>query len=84
MNTKPVGGDLIAAAMRVLEANWTGSYTIPASGLYPHQWSWDSGFIAIGLRHVSPERAQLELESLLLSQWEDGRIPQIVYDVTKD
>ena len=70
--------------MRVLDANWTGSYTIPASGLYPHQWSWDSGFIAIGLRHVSPERAQLELESLLLGQWQDGRIPQIFYDVTKD
>ncbi|MGV9573680.1 MGH1-like glycoside hydrolase domain-containing protein [Streptomyces nigra] len=29
---------------------------MPARSLYPHQWSWDSAFIAIGLRHVSPLR----------------------------
>lgn len=67
-------------AAQLLEENWRGNHTVPASGLYPHQWSWDSGFIAIGLRHVSPARARQEMDSLLDAQWEDGRIPQIVYD----
>ncbi|MET7699769.1 hypothetical protein [Streptomyces sp. NPDC005485] len=67
-------------AARVLEDNWTGTSTVPSRGLYPHQWSWDSAFIAIGLRHLSPLRAQTELETLLDAQWADGRIPHIVFN----
>jgi hypothetical protein len=64
----------------VLDGNWTGSSTVPSRRLYPHQWSWDSAFIAIGLRHLSPSRAQTELETLLDAQWADGRIPHIVFN----
>ncbi|MFG2473744.1 hypothetical protein [Streptomyces fagopyri] len=67
-------------AAHVLEDNWTGTSTVPSRGLYPHQWSWDSAFIAIGLRHLSPLRAQTELETLLGAQWGDGRIPHIVFN----
>jgi hypothetical protein len=67
-------------AARVLEANWTGTSTVPSRKLYPHQWSWDSAFIAIGLRHLSPLRAQTELETLLAAQWADGRVPHIVFN----
>ncbi|MGY9065101.1 MGH1-like glycoside hydrolase domain-containing protein [Streptomyces sp. CAS3] len=67
-------------AARVLDANWTGASTVPSRSLYPHQWSWDSAFIAIGLRHLSPLRAQTELESLLAAQWTDGRVPHIVFN----
>ncbi|MDQ1070711.1 MGH1-like glycoside hydrolase domain-containing protein [Streptomyces canus] len=67
-------------AARVLEGNWTGASTVPSRGLYPHQWSWDSAFIAIGLRHLSPLRAQTELETLLAAQWGDGRVPHIVFN----
>ncbi|MFD5697370.1 MGH1-like glycoside hydrolase domain-containing protein [Streptomyces lasiicapitis] len=67
-------------AARVLAANWTGGSTVPSRELYPHQWSWDSAFIAIGLRHLSPLRAQLELETLLSAQWADGRLPHIVFN----
>ncbi|MBL1067732.1 hypothetical protein JK356_13770 [Streptomyces sp. 7-21] len=67
-------------ARRVLAANWTGSSTVPSRALYPHQWSWDSGFVAIGLRHLSAEYAQRELETLLHAQWEDGRVPHIVFN----
>ncbi|MEU9289752.1 hypothetical protein AB0D57_35140 [Streptomyces sp. NPDC048275] len=67
-------------AARTLEGNWTGTSTVPSRGLYPHQWSWDSAFIAIGLRHLSPLRAQTELETLLGAQWGDGRIPHIVFN----
>ncbi|MFJ3664960.1 MGH1-like glycoside hydrolase domain-containing protein [Streptomyces sp. NPDC090106] len=69
-----------ARAARVLTANWTGTSTVPSRSLYPHQWSWDSAFIAIGLRHLSPLRAQTELETLLDAQWEDGRVPHIVFN----
>ncbi|WP_443077804.1 MGH1-like glycoside hydrolase domain-containing protein [Streptomyces sp. NBC_01450] len=73
-------GSLHLRAARVLEGNWTGTSTVPSRGLYPHQWSWDSAFIAIGLRHLSPLRAQTELETLLGAQWGDGRIPHIVFN----
>lgn len=73
-----------SAAIQVLRENWRGTYTVPARGLYPHQWSWDSAFIAIGLRHLSPRRAQLELESILSAQWQDGRLPQIVFSSADD
>lgn len=66
-------------ALAVLEANWTGSSTIPAPGLYPHQWSWDSAFIAIGLARHLPDRARTELLSLLAGQWATGMIPHIVF-----
>ncbi|MEV5904010.1 hypothetical protein AB0L81_29490, partial [Streptomyces sp. NPDC052127] len=67
----PAPGTPHLAALRrraasVLAGNWTGTSTVPSPGLYPHQWSWDSAFIAIGLRHVSPRRAQTELETLSL------------------
>jgi hypothetical protein len=67
-------------ACGVLLANWTGASTVPSRRLYPHQWSWDSAFIAVGLRHLSPVRAQQELETLLAAQWGDGRVPHIVFN----
>ncbi|MGW4516251.1 MGH1-like glycoside hydrolase domain-containing protein [Streptomyces sp. NPDC004393] len=73
-------GALHARAAQVLDGNWTGTSTVPSHSLYPHQWSWDSAFIAIGLRHLSPLRAQTELETLLDAQWADGRIPHIVFN----
>ncbi|MFF3915561.1 hypothetical protein ACFYZB_19055 [Streptomyces sp. NPDC001852] len=77
----PVSGtSLHLRAAQVLDANWTGGSTVPSRSLYPHQWSWDSAFIAIGLRHVSPLRAQTELETLLAAQWADGRVPHIVFN----
>ncbi|ONI77623.1 hypothetical protein BWI15_03730 [Kribbella sp. ALI-6-A] len=78
MTTSPQP-NLRQAAERVLLGNWIGHSTVPSRSLYPHQWSWDSAFIAIGLRHLSPRRAQVELESLLGSQWADGRIPHISF-----
>ncbi|MEU9335830.1 hypothetical protein AB0D49_22050 [Streptomyces sp. NPDC048290] len=75
----PPGSPRLAAA-RVLERNWTGTSTVPSRSLYPHQWSWDSAFIAIGLRHLSPLRAQTELETLFRAQWGDGRVPHIVFN----
>ena len=67
-------------AESVLAGNWIGGHTVPARTLYPHQWSWDTAFIAIGLAHVAPERAWQDLHSLFRAQWPDGRVPHIVFD----
>ena len=66
----------------MLHANDVGGWTKPAPRLYPHQWSWDSAFIAIGLAHLDAARALEELEHLFKAQWTDGRVPHIVFDPT--
>jgi len=71
--------DLIKQAKEVLAMNDRGNYTQPAHGLYPHQWFWDSCFIAIGLRHLDVNKAMLELRSLLRGQWHNGMIPNIIF-----
>lgn len=71
--------DLLEQAKAVLEMNDRGNYTQPAHGLYPHQWLWDSCFIAIGLRHLDVERAKAELLSLLRGQWHNGMLPNIIF-----
>ncbi|MER7416950.1 hypothetical protein ABT346_09230 [Micromonospora peucetia] len=63
-----------------LDANWEHDHTVPSRTLYPHQWSWDSAFIAIGWSHVRPDRAWRELASLFRAQWVDGRVPHIVFN----
>src|SRR3990172_6843319 len=70
---------LLAKAQEVLERNDRSHWTVPASDLYPHQWLWDSCFIAIGLRHLDIDRAQSELNSLLRGQWSNGMLPHIVF-----
>lgn len=70
---------LIEEAEGVLKLNDRGSFTVPAADLYPHQWLWDSCFIAIGLRHLDIERAQIELISLLRGQWSNGMLPNIIF-----
>lgn len=72
--------DLIERARTVLDANWQGASTIPSHILYPHQWSWDSAFIAIGLSQIHQDRAQTELCTLFASQWADGRVPHITFN----
>lgn len=74
--------DLLDRAREVLEANWTGRYTRPSQSLYPHQWSWDSAFIAVGRAWYDSERARQELETLFDAQWTTGMVPSIVFDPT--
>jgi hypothetical protein len=70
------------AAARVLDANWTGTATIPSLGLYPHQWSWDSAFVCMGLARHRRDRAERELLSLFRGQWANGLVPHIVFNRT--
>ena len=74
----PLPDDFIERMAAVLKKNDRGSYTSPAI-LYPHQWLWDSAFIAIGLRHLDPERSAEELASLVRGQWANGMIPNMIF-----
>lgn len=71
--------DLAIQAKEVLNNNDRGKYTVPAENLYPHQWLWDSCFIAIGLRHLDVDRAQTELTSLTRGQWSNGMLPNMIF-----
>jgi Trehalase len=84
IENKKIENELLEEATLILEDNRVGNYTVPSRLLYPHQWFWDSCFIAIGLRHIDPQRAKSELTSLLRGQWKNGMIPNIVFsDSTK-
>jgi len=80
MVTSEQSRKLIAGAKSVLAANDLGCSTKPAPDLYPHQWDWDSCFIAIGIARYDPQRAAEEIRSLLRGQWRSGMIPQIVFN----
>ncbi|HET8626628.1 MAG TPA: hypothetical protein VFL91_04385 [Thermomicrobiales bacterium] len=72
--------DLAARAAAVLRQNDLGGWTKAAPALYPHQWSWDSAFIAIGWAHLDIARAARELQSLFRAQWATGMVPHIVFN----
>ncbi len=67
-------------AEEVLRRNDMGEWTRAAPDLYPHQWSWDSGLIAIGLAHLDTARAAQELTGLFAHQWKNGKVPHIVFN----
>ncbi|WP_397445322.1 MGH1-like glycoside hydrolase domain-containing protein [Polaribacter sp. R77954] len=76
--------DLQEKAIEILNNNWKGNFSIPCANLYPFQWKWDSGFIAIGLAHFNMQNAEKEIETLLDAQWENGFIPHIVFHTEND
>ena len=76
----PTREQILAGCKEILARNQRGDYTVPADGLYPHQWLWDSCFIAIGLAEYDIERAKKELMSLLRGQWSNGMLPHMIFD----
>jgi len=72
---------IAAAARNVLNNNRQGAYTKPAPALYPHQWNWDAGFIALGYARSDFHQACSELTALFRGQWANGMLPQIVFSV---
>jgi glycogen debranching enzyme len=57
-----------------------GKSTKPSPRLYPHQWFWDSCFIAIGYSHFDISRAKKEIKGILEGQWKNGMIPHIKFN----
>jgi glucosylglycerate hydrolase len=74
---------LAARAAYILRDNSTGVITKASPRLYPHQWSWDAGFNAIGLAVVDLPRARQELDALFAGQWGNGMVPHIVFDAAE-
>ena len=71
-------------AAAVLRGNDAGTWTKASPHLYPHQWSWDSAFNAIGWAHLDVRRAMAELETLFAAQWSTGLVPHIVFRARPD
>jgi glucosylglycerate hydrolase len=80
----PPAGTLGARASYVLRSNDVGTMTTAAPMLYPHMWSWDACFIAIGLSSIDVGRAIVELDTLLAAQWRNGMLPHIVFSPEAD
>src|SRR5580658_5800154 len=80
----PGSTSIAARAAYTLRDNSTGLITKAAPALYPHQWSWDAAFNAIGLATIDLPRARLELDSLFAGQWRTGLLPPIVFDPSAD
>jgi hypothetical protein len=71
---------LISEAREILDKNWNERFTIPSPVLYPHQWSWDSAFIALGNSYFHTDRSTLEMQHLFNAQWKGGMVPHIVFN----
>ena len=70
----------IEDAVKILKLNYKNKFTVPSNNLYPHQWSWDSGWIVYGYCALNEtKKAENELLSLLEGQWDNGLIPSIVF-----
>ncbi len=70
---------LVEDCVAVLERNRRSAWTCPSAELYPHQWLWDSCFVAIGLARHDPARAAGELRALLRGQWANGMLPHMIF-----
>lgn len=83
MSARP-RADLETGARRVLEQNRRGAFTCPSNTLYPHQWLWDSCFIAIGIARFDAQRAADEMRALFRGQWSNGMLPHIIFGNDSD
>ena len=74
----------INKAKKTLLGNRRRGYTLPTNNkLYPAQWNWDSGFIALGYSYFNLNFALKEINTLLDGQWKDGMVPHILFHNTK-
>ncbi|MFT3825366.1 MAG: trehalase family glycosidase [Chitinophagaceae bacterium] len=73
----PTAAATAEQAKEILINNNKGGYTIPSARLYPFQWNWDSGFIALGLMYIDPQKAMEEVRSMFKGQWSNGLLPHI-------
>ncbi|PXF50044.1 Glucosidase YgjK [Gracilariopsis chorda] len=84
--TDPTQQAFVTSAKAVLDGNWVTSMnsTLPSPNLYPHQWSWDSAFIALGYSHYDTHKAIAETDALFRAQWRNGLLPHIVFNPNAD
>jgi glycogen debranching enzyme len=75
---------LAEKAKAMLAENRNELFTKPSASQYPHQWSWDAAFIAIGYSHYDQQLAEQEFRHLFSGQWKNGMIPHIVFSDSND
>ena len=64
-----MSNNLIEKAKKVLLGNKKRGFTLPTNNkLYPAQWKWDSGFIALGYSHFNLKYTLDEINTLLKRQ----------------
>lgn len=71
-------------AKHILLTNNRGGHTIPSPLLYPFQWLWDSGFIALGYAQFDEQKAWAEIDALFKGQWANGLLPHIIFHEESD
>ncbi len=79
-----MSNELINRAIKIIEKNDFGTYTIPTEKLYPFQWNWDSCLVSLGIAHSNEDRAWTEIETLFEHQWSDGMLPHIIFHERDD
>lgn len=74
----------IETAKQIIQNNWRDGFTVPTSRLYPFQWMWDSGFVALGTSTYDIKMALSEIGKIFTGQWENGMIPHILFHSEKE
>lgn len=69
----------LEAAKKIIHDNWQDGFSIPTSKLYPFQWMWDSGFVALGTSVYDIKMSLTEINKMFSGQWENGMIPHILF-----
>jgi len=71
--------ELKIKAKKILDKNWRDGFTVPTAKLYPFQWMWDSGFVAMGSAIQNLGKSMQEISSMFSAQWANGFLPHIVF-----
>jgi hypothetical protein len=71
--------NLVQRAKEVIINNWRNGFSIPTDKLYPFQWNWDSGFVAMGTANFDLDKSLIEINSMFSGQWENGMLPHILF-----
>lgn len=74
----------VEIAKQIIKENWRDGFTVPSSKLYPFQWMWDSGFVALGTSIYDVKMSLTEISKMFSGQWENGMIPHILFHSEKE
>lgn len=69
----------IEKAKQIIAQNWRDGFSVPTDKLYPFQWMWDSGFVALGTSTYNIELTFSEINNMFSGQWDNGMLPHILF-----
>lgn len=74
----------IDKAKHIIKENWRDGFSVPSPKLYPFQWMWDSGFVALGTSVYDVKMSLTEIDKMFSGQWENGMLPHILFHSEKE